>query len=434
VGELTLRWQSVPYGVVVVSLLMVAGIAALTRGDRLIRSALLFLVVGALPYTLALTLMGAVNSPEVAHSIIKFGVGSVSLTGPALMMLLLAISGKFEAHRKLFAFAVVCSVTMSIIAFTSDLVVGGMWKTAWGLWYNKPGALNDVHTGQFVLWTVVGILLTRRGKRLLTERQRDQVKILAGGLTVVLLSATDSLLVHGIGVFPLSFIPATFGAWTLIIACARYDLLRSRGFDWAAFYELLVVVCMAGIVLLALFISPEHIVASPARTALVVVPIMVVAFILSLAIRGVVLERVRARESRVVNALDVFVEKVSVVQREDELASLYSNLLQQRHKLTGVRLYTQDDDGLWRTVDDPERPPLTVDARVRTWLVTNNEPLIADDLLTQRLGGLRAPIESFMALVKAELVVPMVDREQLVGLIATGGWDDKRALRDQDRA
>lgn len=433
-SELELRWLSVPYIFQAFSLLVLGGFAALTRGDRLIRASLLFLVVAVMPYTVGIALVGGVDDPQLARKFMLVAVGSVSMVGVALMMLLLTTSGVFEAHRKLFGFALLCSAATAVVTWTTDLVVGEMWKTSWGLWYNTSGPLNDALSSQFVIWTGVGIVLTRRTRQPLTERQRSQVKLLAVGLTIALLAVTDSLLVRRIGVYPFSFIPACIGIWAAIIACARHDLLRSRGFDWASLYEIVAVLGLAGGVAGFLWLTRnDETLSSPAVSTALLVPALLAAYVFATVVRTSMTAKWRAREARTGEALDRFIEQASHARDEAALSDSLNDLLVKDLQLGSLRVYLQVESGLWTTIGGDTVPPLSLDARVRAWLLTNRKPLVRDELLTQRLGGLRKPIESFMALIDADLVVPMVDREQLVGLIASGGRADQRALRDSEK-
>src|SRR6185312_7895886 len=69
-----------------------------------------------------------------------------------------------------------------------------------------------------------------------------------------------------------------------------------------------------------------------------------------------------------------------------------------------------------------------VDPEVVDWLVRHNNPLSITDLATMRLGALREKLEVLGA--RASLLVPLVDRGELVGLVEA---DYGKALRDAER-
>jgi hypothetical protein len=62
--------------------------------------------------------------------------------------------------------------------------------------------------------------------------------------------------------------------------------------------------------------------------------------------------------------------------------------------------------------------------------VQNAEPFATNDLATMRLGGMRTELEAFAATRGAALIVPLVDRDALIGVVE-GAYD--RALRDNER-
>jgi hypothetical protein len=67
---------------------------------------------------------------------------------------------------------------------------------------------------------------------------------------------------------------------------------------------------------------------------------------------------------------------------------------------------------------------------VKAWLVQNSEPLAQSDLLTMRLGPIRDAIEALSTAHGASLIVPLIDRGELVGLVEA---DYNQALRDAER-
>ena len=70
----------------------------------------------------------------------------------------------------------------------------------------------------------------------------------------------------------------------------------------------------------------------------------------------------------------------------------------------------------------------TIDPRVRTWLAVNRAPVSARHLDALSLGGLRQPVTEFVRGLGADLIVPLVHRERLVG-VATARGAAGRALR-----
>jgi serine phosphatase RsbU (regulator of sigma subunit) len=63
----------------------------------------------------------------------------------------------------------------------------------------------------------------------------------------------------------------------------------------------------------------------------------------------------------------------------------------------------------------------SLDPRVRAWLIANGAPIAVAQLDERRLGGLREPVIGFLASLAADLVMPLVHRDRLVGVIAARG-------------
>jgi len=416
-------------------MLVALGLAVLTRGSRLLRAGLIFAMVAALPYATMLALNGSVTDPDLALTLCKFGIGSVSLIGVALMMAILVVAGRFEQHRRLFAVALALATTTAIITWTTDIIIVGAWRTPWGMWFNTTGTFTDAQVLQFALWTSVGIVLARRRRsRLLNERQRGQLQLIVAGVALALLCMTDALLARRIGVYPFSFIPACMAIWMTIYAVVKQDMLQSKGFDWAAFYELIIVFVLAVAVVVAMTAinraggrwTAPHIV------ALVIAPAVLLAHSVAYFVRRRIRRRWRAEAASHVNAVDRFVEGAGKLTDAAHMRDELSALLQQELGLREVELLLPDGVQ-WAAPGTDEPVPLALDARVRTWLTVYDAPLITAEMLTERLGGLRKVIEAFMADLGADIVVPMVDRNEIVGLILAHNRGDMRALRDREK-
>ncbi|HLU67928.1 MAG TPA: PP2C family protein-serine/threonine phosphatase [Kofleriaceae bacterium] len=69
-----------------------------------------------------------------------------------------------------------------------------------------------------------------------------------------------------------------------------------------------------------------------------------------------------------------------------------------------------------------------LDPRVRAWLVANRAPMSAAHLGELALGGLRQPVEAYVLGLGADVVLPLVHRERLVG-VATARGPARSAVR-----
>ena len=74
-------------------------------------------------------------------------------------------------------------------------------------------------------------VLVRRGRdtSLETERVRFQVKRMIAIAALSVIGASDTLLSHGIGVYPLACVPAAGAIVLGLLAVLKHDALHSRG-------------------------------------------------------------------------------------------------------------------------------------------------------------------------------------------------------------
>jgi serine phosphatase RsbU (regulator of sigma subunit) len=138
----------------------------------------------------------------------------------------------------------------------------------------------------------------------------------------------------------------------------------------------------------------------------------------------------QARSIDSLQGIDEFVELTRRTRTQVALAGLIGRTLESQISVPEARLFTDDgEEGLVEVGDGDKR--LSVDRRVRAWLIANESPLVVEDLATKPMGGLREPIEAFVGSVGAEVVAPVVDRGRLVGLIAAAQPAGKRTLRGE---
>lgn len=74
-----------------------------------------------------------------------------------------------------------------------------------------------------------------------------------------------------------------------------------------------------------------------------------------------------------------------------------------------------------RLLSDADPIMAALDPRVRTWLVANAAPIAAAQLDERRLGGLREPVLHVLRGLGADLVMPLVHRDRLLGLVTARG-------------
>jgi serine phosphatase RsbU (regulator of sigma subunit) len=426
---------SLPFIVLSIGLSVLVMTVVLTRGNRLIRVSILAVGVGAMPWALGNALTGSCTDPEVATSICRFWIGTISLLGPGLLMVILVLSGRLERHGVIVVIATTIAMATCVITWTTDLVVAQAWKTSWGFWTPQSGDLGSIQPAQLVLWGVAGIVLVRRGgaSSLETERQQLQTRRMIAICTLGALGAVDTLLSHGVGVYPVSWIPGLGAVVLGLIGILKNDALLSRGFDRSAAWELGILIVFAAVVVVVVWGMSSHGYVDAVVTAAVVAPLFAAGQI------GVVIARSRLASSDTDVgtgadlALEEYLDASKRFERDAQIADALSELLSRHTRATSVRIVGAGAGGGWKALIDAEdAAAVPVDARVRAWLVANRAPIQRGELPQQRLGGLRGPIEQLLSSLGASIVVPLVTRDDLVGAILADAPLGDRALSDTE--
>jgi len=430
------HWMSLPYLVLFTGLLVLFAYVLFTRGDPALRAVIMVVSGVGLIFVGAQGTAMSVAEPRLAGEIYRLAVAPVSFVGPAALALSLAILNRLTHHKALLAVATLSAAVTAVIALTTELVSQGAWMTPIGVYYDLAGPLGPLHVGVMVFWVIVGVAMTARAARQVrvTYRKKQTRRMVAGGVLVVIGSA-DAVLAQGVGFMPLTWVPLLGVMGVALYAVFGGDLIRRRGRDWSTGWELGVLLVL-GVLVFAVFTATSDI-----RTGGTPV-LTIVAIILMLVAAQTIVVAIRRRDSRFTErtneaqerALDAFVELCSDIQDEDRLADGARVFLKYHLHLSDGRMYCLTDDGMLLVgqPEDAEPRVLAMDARVKAWLVANRVPLLFERMESQRLGGLREPIEDFLQLYEAEVVLPLVDRETLVGLFVTGARTRERALSDEE--
>ncbi|HUH02470.1 MAG TPA: PP2C family protein-serine/threonine phosphatase [Kofleriaceae bacterium] len=413
---------SIPHLILVIGLLALMAIVLFTRGDPVVRLSVLLVALFALPYAIGSAVMISAVDPVFAHPFARGLVAGTGLLGPALLFMLLAISGKLELYRWVLVVASVVAIAGAVLTFATDLVIEPelQW-TDGGFYFHRAKPLDVLVIGQFVVWAMVGVVLARGGNTAHRSDRQQRVGrrlVLIGVLAII--AASDALLANGYGVYPFGVVPGAVAVFLALKAVREDDFLRARGFDTATAVELAVVVGALGALAGVLALLHWQDAATPTAIAVIAVPV------LGLAHVGMMMARRRFGELAAVEegadqGLEEFVDLAGRVRDEPELLAPLRALFEAHAGISEVQLMTVGPGGALTLVEtaseEAESPGVVVDARVRAWLLSNPGPLVQEELATMRLGGLRGPIESFMRSLRAELVVPLVDREALVGVV-----------------
>lgn len=113
-------------------------------------------------------------------------------------------------------------------------------------------------------------------------------------------------------------------------------------------------------------------------------------------------------------------EAITASERPLHLARGLAELLDRTARLKETKLYVVDEASD-RLLDVSSGDSLALDRRARTWLSANTAAIRAAHLGELRLGGLRDPVEKLVRSTGGDLVLPLVQRDRLIGVVTARG-------------
>jgi GAF domain-containing protein len=418
VADLRWSWLATPYIVCTAMLLAVAIAAALVRGDRVLRLGVISAAVAAVSWSLCQALAACTDDPVAATHLIRLGQGPTAAVGPSLMLVLLGVSGQLERYRWIARIAFVIGTFFFVMCWATTWTVPGVQLLPWGMFYIAPGPLTGIHLSLLLFWLVVGLVIARRASPR-KERKRT-LRILLGVLVITAIGSIDTLLLYRVwGVYPIAWLPATVASAIALHLVLRTDLLRPQGFDRGVAIELGLFLASAVLIVGFAYVLGT---ASP-------LPLVTVAAIGWVLLTGLAWAAARARPTRIKGdrELERFIARVPTFDDESKITEKLSTLWKNAVGIEIMALWWRDgvafknlEGTRWRLNKD-----------VDSWLVLNPDPLAVIDLATMRLGIVRPKIEAFASAHDADLIVPLLDRDELVGLVEAR-YD--KVLRESERA
>jgi hypothetical protein len=377
--------------------------------------------ITALPWATTMALVACTTDRELAFRLCQAGYAPIPLIGSGLLLVILAVVGRLDARRPALVFTVVLGLAMLVLTATTELVIADVELTPWGLLFPKAGPLYGVHIGLFAAIVGWGVWLTRRSARWLRGLDRGRFGVVLAVLSALTLS--DSLLAYGIvGVYPFAWLPSLIAAVLALWAIERQDLLRGRGFDGAVAVEL-AVFAGAGAAVIAIAVAADG-----GRSALMLGIAALAAGAMVVVGRTTVRGQAMAGPSP---AVDRFVDRVVAAGDAEAVGRGLAEILEGNRIATRVRVWAVlENRWVALHIPDGRSADLELPEEARAWLVRWRRTISVGDLATARLGSARDIIEDWARKLDADVIAPLVDGDELVGLV-TGERDD--ALRDSER-
>lgn len=412
-GATPFQWQPLCLPYLVVALVCLASVisAALLRGDRVVRVGFIGTTAAVTPWGLVTAAAICAVDPETSTRLYQLGNGPMTLIGPSLLLILLSVSGQLERYRWYARVAICTGAVLTLITWTTHLVLDDVVRIPSGIWYPRAGSLMWLHSVQIVSWPVMGLVIAWRAW---PARQRpSMLRYLAALPAATMVGTSDTLLAYGIGgVYPLAWLPAIGGGLVCLHLMFRTELLRARGLERSALVELLSTGFAAMAIALVVWAVTSRLTVEPVVVALLTAPLWGVALLVTW-----VAPRSPEPAPAHVHERGVLEELAYESGKGGPMGTRLAELWGQHAGLTGVRLRAELDE---------------LDAETRAWLRTLDAPVMRSEVPMLRLGPRRAAVEAMFAASGAAVVVPVIDRGELIAVVEAE-QEVPRTLRDGER-
>ncbi len=422
-AELSFHASAIPFVVLTIALVALAVVPALYRGDPVVRLGFVLIALSALPWAATTVVVGCMTDAALAAPVSRAGFAPLPLVGSGLLMVILGVAGKVDAHRGVLVASVLGNALMMVVCAATAQVVASMQLTEWGLLYPRAGVLYALHVGTIPLCVGYGAWASRGALRWRSSHDPSSLRAVIGVGVLAVIAVSDVFLTYGlVGVYPWSWLPSLVAVGLSLYAIWSGDVLRSRGIDPAAVTELgLGVVALAALTALAS--------ATRAPAALAIGAGLAAAALIT---AGRTFTRATGAPTPVRRRdVDDLVDQLAEVERPEAVATVLAEFFADAGLLAEVQVWMAGPDEL--TAIGAKDRSWPTPPEVRAYLVRIDRAFPVGDLATERLGALRPALEQWIRGTSAEVIVPLCDRDRLIG-VCVGDRPDGRALRDGERA
>lgn len=424
---------SLPFLVTGCGILLILLYVVLMRGARLLRTSFLFAYVGILTTTFGFALVGSIRDAAVAETTYKLALALLPLSSAAVLAFEVALVQRLARYWWLLVIAVVAAVGHAVVMPATDWYIDGTWVTSSGLYYFRAGPLYAVFVAGTSSWVVVALGLGwRHLPGVPSPRRRRQIRRSLVAFAASAGTIADVPLAYGVGVFPVGWLFLCIGAALALPSLVQDALVEAPARDRRVLMALLYLSGAAMGVWVVWSVAGE-------LPLLVLVPLLL---LLYLALRTVIMfgSAITRPSTALANTLlerlaEQYATRMQGLHTAAECAALTSEILELGLGCKRIELLpaSRRDWSLLTLAGEKHPEEASPDPLTWGWLMNNPEILLREDLQARHLAEDREAIERLFEANRADVMVPLVSRDALVGMLILSGFARSAVLLPEEQ-
>jgi serine phosphatase RsbU (regulator of sigma subunit) len=413
---------SIPPGIALSALLVVIAYASVVRGAAEMRGWFLLHSAALVPYLVTMVLAPSLNDAEVAATWFRISAAVVPLSaagGVAFRLALIGRQGGPAGSRPLRFLLLGGSVAVAIPIAVTPWVVAGARPGALDVFFATPGPLAPFWLVAILLLALIGLRSFRRALRAAGDNpRRSQLRRMSIASSITIAATVDVAVAYGVNMVPMGWLLLGAGSVLALRALVLEDLLRVRAIDTRAPQ---LVLHLAGAVLLGWLILE---VVGRQMPWWVQTLALVGAFSsirVAIAVTTLVVRGARLFQEPRERLLAQFALKCRAAESEQDLDEAVAHVVAIAAEVPAAILVPSGSDWGWNRgtgerLDDSAAPdPLLVG-----WL-SSQDVVFVDDPAGEAPPELRPSLVALFAAHRAQVILPLRSRDELLGLLVVGG-------------
>ncbi len=418
-------------------LLCILMLALVLEGEVALRTSVALMALIVLPWAVGQgMIMNLVDAVQV-ENYARFMVGAMTFSLPALLFMLLAMTGQIERHRVLLLSHALLALPLAVVAWGSQLVIQGVWLTPWGIWYQLGGPLYALNAAFLTTTIAIGIYVCRH--IIWDQGIWLQGRRIGFVLLISVIALPDLLLVYGVGVYPFSVFPILVATsmfiWWQLSGQLGSSTPGHRGLDRGEIRHLAVFVATLPLLVASAWVaSPRGHGGGLGMLLVLLLPLLGTLQAVGMLIRHYwPAAEVLGIEAEDAEHVLEFFATLTHEQRDDEaVANALIVTLSEHTGLEQVALYLPMDGDRWRGIGT-DGEPISVAEEVRAWLFTQRGRATHRELVGALRGSLRIAAQALFDEVNASIVIPIVERDTLLAIIVARRKGGPRSMSATER-